>query len=313
MRVSVVVEWENVLRADEQLSSLTLERLAAQSAEVPELEEVRFVFDPDVIDQTVLTQFVRSAFSHATPRIVMQPVTGAHYYGLKNAGAQVSDCDVVVFMDSDVVPSDNWLREIVSPFQASRDCVAVAGFTYIDADVSLIHAAFAAGWFFPMRHEVGVGATTPRFFANNVAFRRDFFVASPFGEMPAGVTRGACKALAQCMIAGGKTIQFAPRAMAVHPPPDGWRNMAIRALAQGRDHAFEHVTLGRRLATFCELSLSVPFEFFRVWSRMGNTQTSGFFARIEAAGLMMGYRLLMAAGAAGTILAPPYARRAWCI
>jgi cellulose synthase/poly-beta-1,6-N-acetylglucosamine synthase-like glycosyltransferase len=52
---------------------------------------------------------------------------GAHYYRLKNAGAQVAEGEILAFTDSDVIPAPSWLPSLVKGIE--EGAVATAGIT----------------------------------------------------------------------------------------------------------------------------------------------------------------------------------------
>ena len=161
---------------------------------------------------------------------------GKHYYSLKNEGATRARGQIVIFVDSDVVPEDSWLKEISRPFFEHPEVNVVAGHTYL-AHQSLPQKAFALGWFFPLRNvDNTLHANSPRFFANNVAFRRETILQHPFPGMVDGTTRGACTQLARSLRASGISIWTNTAARANHPPPSGLQHYLIRAFAHGRDN-----------------------------------------------------------------------------
>jgi hypothetical protein len=159
-------------------------------------------------------------------------VPDAGYYDLRNRGAQAALGDILVFLDSDVIPDAGWFEALLAPLTDPTVRV-VAGHAYIDPD-RLASKSIALAWFFPLRAAAAPPAPVTHFFANNVAFRRDTFLAHPFAPL-ADTSRGACVTLAEELGRAGITIWKTTAAQVSHPAPLGGRHFALRALAQGRD------------------------------------------------------------------------------
>jgi hypothetical protein len=224
--VSVIVEWDNVALAGEPRAHAALTRLAEEVRGPRRRAEVLICHDgiasPDVLLES----------AGLPPGWKTLRVPDSRYYELKNHGAAAAAGDIIVFIDSDVVPERGWLQGLLAPFADPRVQV-VAGHAHIQAD-SLYSRAFALWWFFPLRAAAGPPRAATRFFANNVAFRRGTFLAHPFPSIE-GTSRGACVELARDLRASGITIWQTPAAQVAHPAPRGWRHFVRRALAQGRD------------------------------------------------------------------------------
>ena len=109
----------------------------------------------------------------------------------KNIGAARARGEVIVFLDSDVIPEEGWLASLLQAL-SNLDVGVVGGNTYI-AHEDLNGKAFALFWFFPLREARGGLWRDPHFFANNVAFRAEVFRAHSFP--PLGTFRGQCIAL----------------------------------------------------------------------------------------------------------------------
>lgn len=248
IELSVVVEWENVLLAEQARGTRMLERLAGQSRALGRVTEVIVVCDPGEHGtaslQSTLTRYLGPAEASDLPwRIVEAP--GEHYYDLKNRGVEETRGPLVVFVDSDVVPDDGWLAALTAPF-ADPNVQMVAGNSYLEPR-GLYGRAMALGWFFPrrsenpIRHDRGV-----HFWANNVAFRRELIAAHPFPRPQDGSTRGACSNLAHRLRAAGVSIWVDTGAQVCHPAPNGGHHFFVRAIAEGRDSVFGWLRAGKR-------------------------------------------------------------------
>jgi hypothetical protein len=155
-------------------------------------------------------------------------VPGAEYYEMKNAGAAEATGDVVVYLDSDVVPEPGWLANLLRPFE-DAGVAGVAGNSYIET-TNLYSKAFALTWNFPLRSTTGELRPTTRFASNNVAFRREIAQRFPFPTITE-TARGSCSWLGVILAEKGVKVVEAPSAQVVHPAPD----LLDRALARGRD------------------------------------------------------------------------------
>lgn len=123
---------------------------------------------------------------HETPR--------RRYYEIKNALARMAASDIVVFLDSDVIPEPGWLEGLITPFEDEATEV-IAGATYT-TDETLVTRGASLWWFFPPRGYFPSGVRkTSFFYANNVALRRAVALEHPFDEV-GQLNRGACSMLA---------------------------------------------------------------------------------------------------------------------
>lgn len=222
--VTLVIEWDNVALAGASRAHSMLDALRGEIRACPKSVEVLLVYDaaqpaPDVKPLRL------------EPGVRLVAAPGSRYYELKNRGAAESRGEIVVFLDSDVIPEPGWLKEILAPFEdpAVR---CVAGQAYIDPR-DMYSKAFALFWFFPLRSGSNALRPASNFWANNVAFRRETLLTHPFPAIQ-GSSRGSCLLLAEQLSASGVTIWSTSAARVSHPAPQ--RNLFVRrALAQGRD------------------------------------------------------------------------------
>lgn len=244
---AIVVEWENVALAESARANRMLLRLGEQLRDLaPRFEadpEVLVLFDPDEVQEERLAATVDRHLREGTDdpftvQVVRSP--DAAYYEQKNRGARRADRDVVVFLDSDVVPEEGWLENVVSPF-ADPGTDVVAGHTYM-VDDSPYETAFKYFWFFPTRDQ----SRDSGFFANNVAFRRDLFLDYEFPDRP--TFRGQCGELATQLQRDGVGILQQSTAVCSHPPPNGWTHFVTRALCTGYDYEIARQRGGGTLA-----------------------------------------------------------------
>jgi glycosyltransferase involved in cell wall biosynthesis len=163
------------------------------------------------------------------------PCEGLDYYDQKNLGACEARGELIIFVDSDVIPEDGWLEALLECYIEERPDV-VAGATYINGP-SLYDRAFALFWFFPTEvdYQRRSRALTRYFFANNVMFRATVFRRAMFPDAP--LVRGRCIMLADQILKSGHRIIAEPRARTQHPAPNGLKHFVYRALCEGQDNA----------------------------------------------------------------------------
>lgn len=233
---SLVIEWENVKLSDVDRARRMLRALEGQLRGLRSLfletPEIWFLHDRHEIDAKGLQEMVGEAFPDPTLAVIhFEPTLDADYYEQKNVGAALAKGDVVVFLDSDVIPQDGWLAGLLDAL-ADPAVEVVGGNTSIELD-SFVSRAFALFWFFPLRTGKSGLRPSNHFFANNVAFRRELIRSMPFPRLP--VLRGSCTILAQQLLAEGHAIRMNESCRVTHPPPNGYAHVFRRAMAQGHD------------------------------------------------------------------------------
>jgi hypothetical protein len=235
--LSVIIEWENAKLSELERALRMLERVGRQMSvlarERPLSAELIVLYDSDEIDRTVPETALSSAINASdwpgSIRLVEAP--GQRYYEQKNTGADLATGELLIFIDSDVVPDEGWLKGLVEAMDdPSR--LFVGGETYHAID-TLHDRLFAAFWSFtPKQPDRGVYAYK-NFFANNFIVRREVFLANKFPDAPA--YRGQCSVLAKQMRAKGIVIHRQGASTVSHPPPVGDGTFIVRALCQGHD------------------------------------------------------------------------------
>lgn len=313
--VSIVIEWENVILADMGRSLNMLERLRKQICELGRVVEVIVLFDPDRIDRTSLenklVEMLRTGADGASFTLRVEEARGKHYYDLKNEGARRGESEIVLFLDSDVIPDEGWLENILKPLYDDERVKVVGGNAYVDYN-GIYSKAFAAAWFWNLRvrkdHKL---LKSDLFHANNVAFRKEIITAYPFPEMPEGVRRKSCVMLSRQLEREGITIWINTAAQVSHPAPNGVHHFFIRALAQGRDSLLaEHHSFPGFLKDFyLKKMVSTPLKIvsYRKEIDLPLWQTPA------AIGIMLVYYTTALTGAVITAVMPRYAKSSWKI
>jgi len=303
--LSIVVEWENVQRAELGRARRMLARLEEELRGLSPARPVELVFVAGAggAEQNAAVQDLLGSPGAAT-RFVEAP--GAGYYEQKNLGAREAAGDLIVFLDSDVVPEAGWLSALLEPF-ADPGVQVVGGDSHIDTD-SLWSKTFALAWFFPLPSAQESVRRERQFFANNVAFRRETFLAQPFPRV-SGTDRGACVWLAGMLAERGVDIWRAPGARVRHPAPGTVRQAAVRALVQGRDRAVLAREPGRPSSAPQTSALGTLVSSFGSVVRKRRAVGLPAIQVPLALGLAAAYYALVAAGMALARIAPRTARR----
>jgi hypothetical protein len=239
-RISVIVEWENAKLSELARAERMLAQLGAQMAAAARERNVRaeliVLYDSNAVDPAVPGAAIAAHIDQATwpGTVSLVPAPGQRYYEQKNKGAQLASGEILVFLDSDVVPDEGWLQGLLSAM-SDPDVAIVGGETYL-ATETLYDRLFAAFWqFAPKRPPRGVYLHT-YFYANNFAVRREIFLANPFPD--ALSYRGQCAQLARSLRGQGIPIYRQGHSNVSHPPPQGAQTFVARALCRGHDAVY---------------------------------------------------------------------------
>ena len=231
--LSVIVELDNLLHGEVSRAQAMFDRLGRQIREIDELRgrvEILAPYDEDELAAHEAEGIVGPVATSADLPVELVPARGLRYYELKNEGARRAGGEILLFVDSDVLPEEGWLRQLLDPFQDDQIDV-VAGNSYVDRD-TFYARAFALGWYFPPRLADGPLIEIPTGFVNTIAMRRRVFEKYPFPEDPTlYMNQGAI--WAETVSRNGVRTYLNPRAQVAHPPP----RFARSAFINGHDVA----------------------------------------------------------------------------
>jgi hypothetical protein len=266
--LSIIVEWENAERIGTARARQMLAALHTQLCELtPGLRsgcEIIVLHDPNKIPRDVPLGCIRAIGRSASwpAEFHFLGTAGGSYYQQKNAGAALAEGDLLIFLDSDVIPEPGWLKGVIQPFSSS-DVDVVGGNTFVEHD-DLYSKAIALVWFFPLRSTRTEIVPASNFYANNVAFRRAVFASHNFPLT--GQFRGQCTALAEELTRNGYGIWLSQAAQVAHPPPAGVKAFLLRALWNGHDDSVGH-ELNRRSSVRGLKSIAARFlgAIAKVW------------------------------------------------
>jgi glycosyl transferase family 2 len=321
-RVSIILEWENARLSEADRAAAMLEQVfkqvsASTSSGLNALErrdfELLVLYDQRLIPEAV----VRDALDGARRMAAVEGTLGQldvrliatdslPYYRLKNEGARQARGSIIVFIDSDVIPEARWLDATLSAFDDPQVHV-VAGNSYIGAR-TIYEKAFALGWFFQLRADDGPLAEGTRFFANNVAFRREAFVRFGFPDETIR-SRGQCRTLARALTDHGVRLWYNPRARVAHPPPNGVVHFVRRALSQGADDVLTHIMEGAAPRSGVRFTAGSGVRRCVDVVRHRRRVDLGPVDAAAAAGVMAVYYSLSVVGAVIASVAPNFVRR----
>ena len=250
------MEWENARLSEARRSKAMLMELRFQIAElmnergtesdstiaVPPFE-LLVVFDQGQFHSEHLGRMLQDSLgeSDAVLNWRLVPSAGGGYYRSKDIGAKQAAGEILLFLDSDVVPESGWLEQILSSLD-DPGVQIVAGSTYIEP-FDIVSKVFALTWFFPLRMKDGPLKLVESFFANNLAMRRSLYDQYPFPDL-SGTSRGGCIVLSSQLAEAEVPVYQNPNARVGHPAPNGVKHFVWRALAQGRDDLLRERTFG---------------------------------------------------------------------
>jgi glycosyltransferase involved in cell wall biosynthesis len=238
--------------------------------------ELLLVYDEDEFEGGGLSVLLEECLGPPDPVLNWRllPTTDGGYYRNKDRGARAAEADIIVFLDSDVIPEPGWLERLLLALNDPAVDIVV-GSAYIDPS-GLVGKTFALTWFFPLRSGDGPLKPVHGFFANNLAQRRAFYLDHPFPDL-VGTARGACVVLARQFGQSGIPIYQDPRARVSHAAPNGLAHISKRALAQGRDRLYRERNFGSRWSSSWLASLwrwlrngaSAYYRVFRDFRKVG--------------------------------------------
>jgi hypothetical protein len=319
-KIGLIVEWENAVLSEVERAREMLRRVSAQAVSAARTSNAQLdlmvIYDPATIDvqvpKTVLAECVDAATWPG--RISLHEAPGLHYYDQKNFGVRQTDADIVVFIDSDVVPDDDWLPNLLDAMRDPQVGV-VSGETYL-ATETYYDRLLAAFWLFETKKPAGPVYEAKNFYANNVAFRADILRRFPFPS--ADTYRGQCATLAKTLRANGVKLYRSGSAMVSHPPPAGLSHFVTRAFCHGHDIVLSNKR--KRLGWLAASPVGSLFRFVReillapgriVARRQASVQTIS--GSIAAFGLAVVYASLKLAGEVTTFISPRFVRSRFSI
>ncbi len=270
-RVSVIIEMENARTLCWGIVGRLFAELAPQIEAYRELRgdgfaaEVIIVCEGTAEDAEELSDAIRSASPELATAsdLSFESVPGGRYFELKNRGIRASTGDVVILLDSDIVPEKNWLSSLLAPFEAG-EAVVVNGHTHLGHD-SFLSRTLALTWCFPLRDHDARFANRRALNANNCAFAGDWIRRQPF-TIDNGFKVSCSELMNRFFASGGEMVRVP--AYAQHAPLAGWRFLAWRAAVTGRDadrktHRFKNASRSERFIAALKFWLKMELRVLR--------------------------------------------------
>jgi hypothetical protein len=255
--ISIIMEWENVQFSEDSRVGKVLTELARQAAQLVAAStpragglavarplELLVLFDSEVADPDEVQSQVRRGLGNCSAlQVRFEATPGLAYFPMKNRGAELAAGDLIVYLDSDVIPQPGWLKTLISSF-ADRSVKVVMSRAFVNP-VSFYSRAVALTWFFDRLPTTCGLSPAEHFHANGVAFRRSVLLSHPYPDSP-GQARGAGWHLQELLKAEGITVYEHTGALLDHPPPLGLGNYIRRAMLNGSD---DYLSIRRRKGT----------------------------------------------------------------
>jgi len=231
---TIIIEWGRFLQADEAWRArILLQRLGEQILQISKKiskGEILIVFDPDEIDSSEVEKFALKELSPCINVIQFRLISapGVLYYEMKNLGAKQSSNELILFVDSDLIPDNGWLVGFLESFEQSNIKV-VAGNTYLGNN-TIVEQVMGLVLFMPLP-DLDHMYEKLQFYGQNVSFRRDVFEIHPFPKL--NTFHGHADTLLAELITNNIKIYRQPRCRAAHPMPDTLRQFVSWGLVQG--------------------------------------------------------------------------------
>lgn len=223
---SIVLETETLSESGVEELLPCLESLNQQEIPPEKANEI-LVLNSGNVQKTLLTRLTRQ-YPWLKVHQVGAPAT---LYSAKMDGAKMVTGEITVFWDSDCAYSPNWLKDMLNTFAAKSTAQIVAGETSMEIR-GIYDMAMAIAHIFPRFTKEKSPYTAPGYYANNVAFRREFLLAHPIHlDMP--FNRGHCYIHALSLAEQGIKIWKHPKARATHAITKGSSFFFWRFLTMG--------------------------------------------------------------------------------
>jgi len=232
---SIVIEWGRFLQADEAWrAQKMLQKLSEQILQASKkisICEIQIVFEPEEIDGSEVEKFAKKELSSCINIIQLRlvPAPGVLYYDMKNLGGKLSSNDLILLIDSDLIPDDGWLEGFLESFGQS-DVNVVSGNTYLGGH-TLLEKVMGLVLFMPLPDAMDHLYEKLQFYGQNVAFKRELFVAHPFPK--SNSFHGHADTLLAELVNDNIKIYRQPKCRAAHPMPDTLKEFVTWGLVQG--------------------------------------------------------------------------------
>ena len=251
IRLSIVIEWKNQDYAVNKRAAFMIKKLVSQwtpiaragklgASSVMKRCELLFVTDSKMA-KAHLSDILSEQLNDNNNLFDVHLLNDHNltYYQMKHQGAMAATGNMLIFLDSDVIPEEGWLDALLNA-ALEPDVKIVCGNTYIESN-GLIGKTFAAFWFFPLRSERSDLEQNVQCYANNLACSNEFYRLHPFTDIP-GTNRGVLSVMKRQLEEQGIYMHRCHSAQVAHPAPNGIVHFMVRAIGRGRNLYFSKKT-----------------------------------------------------------------------
>ena len=212
-RVSVIFELDNASFEDYPVwSSRLLGLMRWVCLSVP-AETVEFIVVH--AGSSAIDKFLAMLPDELGSRVVILDLAGlpASYYQMKNAGAQIAAGQLLVFLDSDLVPVCGDFSDLLAPVIENK-CMVACGHTFFPTD-TFLERCYAVFWMFPIfKFPETIGKY--QLFVSSTVVPKQWFIE--FGSFPqVGGLRASCTLFSRALQRAGYSIAH----------PDVWFRHAL--------------------------------------------------------------------------------------
>jgi glycosyltransferase involved in cell wall biosynthesis len=267
---SILLETENLASAGTGALEGCLASLARQDLDPRRANEVLILDSGETPPELIASMRERYPWAD-----VAEVGAQSDYYHAKMRGAELATGELVVLCDSDCWYDPGWLGGLIGSFAGAPDVQLVTGQTTTPVD-GPFGVAMALAYLFPRTTDGSGMRTSSHYDTNNSAIRRDFLLAHPFpSDLP--MYRGNHVIQARSLMREGHTIWQQPRAVAIHPLPEGASYFFWRFLLLGD----EALTIARfsRAAAAGEKPRGRPFHDAVLCLAIGGGRVKQLIAR----------------------------------
>ncbi len=319
-KLSVIMELENAGWAGRRRALAALRACSRQLEQCADrlVESASFVvaYDPEDWEREQVDRILEEGgIAEAVDRIRRVVRPDADYFGLKNEAAAAADGDVLVLLDSDVIPEEGWLRALLEALD-DPEVEVVGSHCYIDGE-DLVSRTYGLFHVFPLRTERFTGSDHPSIPINSLAIRSEVIEEHPLPDLP--LYRNSAHLWKKRLRRAGVRIHYRSEARVAHPAPPGLQAMLRWSTADGHDlYTSRRHAENRPWPLALLLALAGDVRRIRLWTvrlfRRDREAELGFARGAAAAAICLATHAARVAGCLASFVRggrPPARGRGW--